>query len=55
MLEKCMVHPELLSEAKRWMALVYKEQGNFPRACEMYKQSLAEAQKPDHAISFELA
>lgn len=55
MFEKCLVHPELISDAKRWMALLYKEQGHFQRACEMYKQSLAGAQKPDHAISFELA
>jgi Tfp pilus assembly protein PilF len=52
LLKKCLVEPEIASEAQKQMAMVYKEQGKVDQACEMYKRALENSK--DHSISFEL-
>lgn len=37
---RCMVEPDIVSEAQRHLALVYGEQGHLEKSAEMYKAAL---------------
>ena len=52
MLKKSLVYPEIKNQAQRILACVYKEQGHFDLAQEMYANALHD--EPDHKLAFEL-
>lgn len=52
MLQKALAFPEVKAEAQAALAKVYKEQGQFTQAVDMYDQTLAA--DPTHEVAFEL-
>ena len=48
-----MSEPEIVYDAQKHLAAVYREQGHYEKACEMYKSAFMQLR--DHNTSFELA
>ena len=53
MLQRSLTYPEIEMDTHRLLALVYRDQGHFSQACEMYLKVLNS--NPSHECAFEVA